>query len=141
MAKCVVCGKELPKIGSTGKCSDCCRKAVQEMFKQYPDVEKAFHESIEEMKKPEILRAKRYRLFEIIPKKLILYVYTKKPIKYFFGCKDGIMLRNLRFNFKWCKHNPKGRRLHIQIWQPFLYLVRDNSKLEIGNKYRLMIYH
>ena len=56
MAKCVVCGKELPKIGSTDKCSECCRKAVQKMFKQYPDVKEAFHESIEEMKKPENMK-------------------------------------------------------------------------------------
>ena len=45
--------KRITQIGSTDKCSDCCRKAVRELFKQYPDVEKAFHESIEEMKKPE----------------------------------------------------------------------------------------
>lgn len=53
MKKCIVCGKELPQTGSADKCLDCCRKAVRELFKQYPDVGKAFHESIEEMKKPE----------------------------------------------------------------------------------------
>ncbi len=86
-------------------------------------------------------RAKKYKLIEIFRKKIFLYVYTKRPIQYFFRCDDGFMLRNIRFRFKWCKYNPKGMRLHIQVWIPFLYLVRDNSKWEIGNKYRMFIYH
>lgn len=86
-------------------------------------------------------RAGRCKVFEIIPKKAILFVYTKRPIKYLFACHDGFMMRNLRFNFKWCRFNPKGMKLHIQIWLPFMYLVRDNSKWEIGNRYRLVVYH
>lgn len=62
-------------------------------------------------------------------------------IRFFFRCDDGFMLRNLRFRIKWAKHNPKGKRLHIQIWTPILCLVRDNSKTEFGNRYKLCHYH
>lgn len=53
MSKCIVCGKELPKIWSTNKCLDCSRKAVKKIFKENPEVKEAFRESIEEMKNPE----------------------------------------------------------------------------------------
>lgn len=65
----------------------------------------------------------------------------KDKIRFLFKCDDGFMVRNLRFRIKWAKYNPKGKRLHIQIWTPFLCLIRDNSKLEIGNKYQLQHYH
>lgn len=83
----------------------------------------------------------KYKIIEIFKKKILLHVYVKRPIQYFFRFDDGFMLRNIRFRFKWCKHNPKGMRLHIQVWLPLLYLVRDNNKWEIGNKYRILIYH
>ena len=72
-------------------------------------------------------------------KKFYIQKYSK--IKHFFKCEDGFMLRNLRFNIKWCKYNPKKQKLHIQIWLPFIHIIRDNSKWEFGNEYRLIIYH
>lgn len=62
-------------------------------------------------------------------------------IRFLFRFSDGFMVRNLRFRIKWAKHNPKGKRLHIQIWTPFLCLIRDNNKWVIGNKYQLQHYH
>lgn len=53
MAKCIVCGKELPQIWSTDKCLDCSREAVLKIFKENPEVKQAFKESVAEMKKPE----------------------------------------------------------------------------------------
>ena len=52
MEKCIVCGKELttPRVE---KCLDCFREEVRHIFKEQPEVKEAFHESIEEMKKPE----------------------------------------------------------------------------------------
>lgn len=78
-------------------------------------------------------------VFEIIPKKLILC--KREPIKHFFKCDDGFMVRNLRFNIHFCKWNPKKQRLHIQIWVPLLHIVRDNNKWEIGNRYQLCAFH
>lgn len=56
MAKCVVCGKELPQIWSTDKCLECSREAVKKIFKENPEVKAVFRESIEEMKKPENMK-------------------------------------------------------------------------------------
>lgn len=56
MAKCIVCGKELPRTGSTDKCLDCSREAVRKIFKENPEVKQAFKESIEEMQKPENMK-------------------------------------------------------------------------------------
>lgn len=53
MAKCIVCGKELPQIWSANKCLDCSREAVRKIFKENPEVKQAFKESIEKMKQPE----------------------------------------------------------------------------------------
>lgn len=53
MSKCIVCGKELPRTGSTDKCLDCSREAVRKIFKENPEVKQAFKESIEKMKQPE----------------------------------------------------------------------------------------
>lgn len=75
----------------------------------------------------------------IIPKKLILT--KEEPIKHFFKCDDGFMVRNLRFNIHIAKHNPKHMKLHIQIWLPLIHIVRDNSKLEIGNRFRFILFH
>lgn len=75
----------------------------------------------------------------IIPKKLI--VFKREPIKHFFKCDDGFMVRNLRFDIKIAKHNPPKMRLHIQIWLPLIHLVRDNNKWEIGNRTVLYLAH
>lgn len=75
----------------------------------------------------------------IVPKKIILYKQDR--IKHFFKCDEGFMLRNIRLNIHIAKWNPKGMKLHLQIWLPFFHLVRDNSKWEIGNRYRLYLYH
>lgn len=72
-------------------------------------------------------------------KKIHIQKYNK--IKHFFKCEDGFALHNLRFNIKWCEHNPKKQKLHIQIWLPFIHIVRDNSKWEFGNECRLVVYH
>ena len=76
---------------------------------------------------------------EIIKRKVILC--KEKPTKYFFKMDHGFMIENLRFNIHIAKHNPKKMKLHITIWLPFIRICRDNSKWEIGNKYRLYIYH
>ena len=75
----------------------------------------------------------------IIPKKLI--VQKQEPIKHFFKCDDGFMVRNLRFNIHIAKWNPQKMKLHIQIWLPLIHIIRDNSKWEIGNKIRIYLYH
>lgn len=56
MANCIVCGKELttPRVD---KCLDCSREAVRKIFKENPEVKQAFKESIEEMQKPENMKA------------------------------------------------------------------------------------
>lgn len=79
--------------------------------------------------------------YEIIPHKVYMYKYTKQPIKFLFKRKHGFMVENLRFSIRWLKQNPPKMKLRIQIWLPFLYLVRDNSKWEIGMKRRFFIYH
>ncbi len=53
MANCRQCGKELPKVWSTDICLECSRANVKKVFKEYPEVKEAFHESIEEMRKPQ----------------------------------------------------------------------------------------
>jgi hypothetical protein len=75
----------------------------------------------------------------IIPKKVILHKENK--IQHFFKCEDGFMVRNLKFSIRYNKSTIKKWRLRIQIWLPLIHIVRDNSKWEIGNKYRLYIYH
>lgn len=64
-----------------------------------------------------------------------------EPIKHFFKTEHGFMIENLRCKIRIAKHNPKRCRLHIQIWLPLIHMLRDNSKWEIGNKYRIFIYH
>lgn len=56
MANCIVCGKELttPRVD---KCLDCSREAVRKIFKENPEVKQAFKVSIEEMQKPENMKA------------------------------------------------------------------------------------
>ena len=70
-----------------------------------------------------------------------VHIEKHSKIRHFFKREDGFLLCNLRFQIKWCKHNPKGWRLHIQIWLPFIHIIRDNSKWEFGNEHRLVIYH
>ena len=48
---CRQCGKELPAFWSTDICLECSRENVRKIFEEYPDVEKAFKDSIREMKK------------------------------------------------------------------------------------------
>lgn len=55
MAKCIVCGKEVTTPG-VDKCLDCSRKAIQQIFKERPEVKQAFKESIEEIQKPENMK-------------------------------------------------------------------------------------
>ena len=75
----------------------------------------------------------------IIQKKLILT--KEEPIRHFFKCDDGFMIRNLRFNIHIAKYNPKRMKLHIQIWLPLIHIRRDNSKWEIGNRFRVLLFH
>lgn len=56
MANCRQCGKELPKVWSTDICLECSRENVRKIFKENPEVKQAFHESIEEMQKPENMK-------------------------------------------------------------------------------------
>jgi predicted nucleic acid-binding Zn-ribbon protein len=57
MKQCKKCGKELPGAWSTDKCLECSRKAIREIFKEYPEAKQAFKESVAEMKKPEHMDA------------------------------------------------------------------------------------
>ena len=50
---CRQCNKELPTSWSTDICLDCSKANVQKIFKEHPEVKEAFHETIEELKKPE----------------------------------------------------------------------------------------
>ena len=82
---------------------------------------------------------------KLIPDKIVISRRTvlqkEEKIRHVYVCKEGVFWHNLKFNIKYYKNNPKLWRLHIQIWLPFIHIVRDNSKWEIGNKYRLYIYH
>lgn len=49
--RCRQCGVELPRLWSTDICLECSTKNVKAIFKEFPDVKKAFFESIEKMKK------------------------------------------------------------------------------------------
>lgn len=53
---CKYCGKELPTTWSTDSCLECSKQRVRELFKQDPQLEQAFKESIAEMRKPENLK-------------------------------------------------------------------------------------
>lgn len=55
MVNCRQCRKELPKIWSTDICLECSRENVRKIFKENPEVEQAFHESVQEMLKPETI--------------------------------------------------------------------------------------
>lgn len=54
--KCRQCGKELRANSTTDICLECSRANVQKIFKENPEVEQAFKESIEELKKPENMK-------------------------------------------------------------------------------------
>ena len=56
MKKCRKCGVELPNAFTTDICLECSKENVRKIFKEYPDVKEAFHESIQEMKKPENMK-------------------------------------------------------------------------------------
>ena len=56
MKTCEQCGKEIPDYYKGNKCLDCSKANIQKMFKENPDVKKAFQESMEEMKKPETMK-------------------------------------------------------------------------------------
>ena len=51
--KCRQCGKELKSQWSTDICLECSRENVKKIFREYPEIKQAFHETIEELKKPE----------------------------------------------------------------------------------------
>ena len=75
----------------------------------------------------------------LIPKKMV--IVKREPIKHFFKYEDGFAVRNLRFRVYIAKWNPPKMKLHIQIWLPFIHVIRDNSKWEIGNKWVLYLIH
>ena len=56
MSVCRQCGKELPQNYTTDICLECSRENVKKIFKEYPEVKKAFKESIDELKKPENMK-------------------------------------------------------------------------------------
>lgn len=53
MTKCRECGKMLPQGQKTDICLDCCRKNMQKLFRDDPELKDAFRETIEELRKPE----------------------------------------------------------------------------------------
>lgn len=54
MGKCRVCGKALPY--KADKCGECAKKSLQALFKENPELKKAFKETVEELKKPENIK-------------------------------------------------------------------------------------
>ena len=68
------------------------------------------------------------------------YVESDKT-KFLFRVKNHFEFHNWRFKISYCKWNPPRSKLHLQIWTPLIMLMRDNSKWEIGNKNKLIIYH
>lgn len=68
-------------------------------------------------------------------------LHKREPIKHFFKSEHGLIIENLRCSIRFLKNNPKKMRLRIQIWLPLIHITRDNSKWEIGNKYRVFVYH
>lgn len=53
---CRECGKHLPDTYSVNICLECSRENVRKIFRQYPDLGKAFKETLEELKKPENIK-------------------------------------------------------------------------------------
>ena len=53
MESCRQCGIELPSSWITDICLECSKANVGKIFRENPEVKQAFHESIEEMQKPE----------------------------------------------------------------------------------------
>lgn len=51
--KCRQCGKELKPHWSTDICLECSRENIKKIFRENPAAKQAFHETIEELKKPE----------------------------------------------------------------------------------------
>jgi hypothetical protein len=51
--KCRRCGKELKPYWSTDICLECSRENMKKIFRENPEIKQAFHETIEELKKPE----------------------------------------------------------------------------------------
>lgn len=51
--KCRQCGKELKPHLSTDICLECSRENIKKIFRENPEVKQTFHETIEELKKPE----------------------------------------------------------------------------------------
>lgn len=56
---CEVCGKSFtPPISNpeAEKCHNCAKVAVQQLFKENPELKQAFKETIEELRKPENIK-------------------------------------------------------------------------------------
>lgn len=51
--KCRQCGKELKPYWGTDICLECSRENMKKIFRENPEIKQAFHETIEELKKPE----------------------------------------------------------------------------------------
>ena len=73
--------------------------------------------------------------------KRIVFKKQHELIKHLFIVDDGFMIRNLRFNWHYAKFNPPKERLHVQIWLPFIHIMRDNNKWAIGNRFYFEIFH
>lgn len=56
MGNCRQCGKKLPSIWSTDISLECSEETVRKIFKENPEAKQVFRETIEDMKKPEIMR-------------------------------------------------------------------------------------
>lgn len=54
MKICTHCGTEIPDYFKGDKCLECSKASIRKIFAEHPEVKEAFHETIEEMKKPEI---------------------------------------------------------------------------------------
>ena len=50
---CRQCGKELKPHWGTDICLECSRENMKKIFRENPEIKQAFHETIEELKKPE----------------------------------------------------------------------------------------
>lgn len=56
MKTCTHCGNEIPDYFKGDKCLECSRASIRKIFAENPEVKQAFHETIEEMKKPENMK-------------------------------------------------------------------------------------
>lgn len=64
MGKCIVCGVDIAP--GCKKCMGCSKKAVQAMFRESPELRRAYKETLEEMRQPENIEKMAVQIAPII---------------------------------------------------------------------------